>query len=315
MIILSNSPASPDCSQLHQVLLFGSGLVGSTILDHLSGMGWKSEQRVAIDWIDQQQRSSQLQKIRELVPHSTDGNSRIDIIWAAGNALFHGEKEIFDVEWEAFSDILTLTRNLAEVNKLCDLSFHLLSSAGGLFDGKTSVQSITTPDPRKPYGMSKLRQEGATLALPKSVRSIIYRPSSIYGFVPNGRSGLISSLVLDALNGKTTNILSHPNTIRDFVFVDDVAQFVSDCVTDFSKPSQTHLLVSGQPTSLSETIALVRAALNVPMNVEFNPKPEEPVNNSYIASSLPAGFCPTPLVEGIQKTVQRMSHAQENGMI
>ena len=312
MVILSLASVGTGSRNLNKILLLGSGLVGSSIAKSLLAKGWNIEKHIAIDWIDHKTRGEQINAIFNIVHSAVEFKAHIDVIWAAGNSRFNGEQSIFDREWAAFSDILNLTTNLSDTSKSNHLTFHYVSSAGGLFDGMMMVKNSDNPDPQNCYGFSKLKQEQAVLSLPQAVRTQIYRPSSIYGYARNGKVGLITMLILDALDGKVTKISSDPTTARDFIFADDVGDFVSEYVSDDSALSQIHTLASGRTTSILEAIELVRKALPVPLNIQFNPKPAQPINNSYSASALPENFKPTPIDVGIEKAIRQIHESKSH---
>ena len=184
-----------------------------------------------------------------------------------------------------------------------------MSSAGGLFEGEKFVGRTSHPRPLRPYGTAKLRQEGAVSHL-ECIKSVIYRPSTVYGYCGGGRAGLITSLVGNAQKFKVTTIYSQPGTLRDFVHADDVGRFIASKVFTRGGEGQTYILASAKPTSATEIVGIVRNLIRRPLYVRYDPAPSNALHNSYLRTAAPVEFFSMALQSGIQRTILAMEAAE-----
>ena len=142
--------------------------------------------------------------------------------------------------------------------------FHLTSSAGGIFEGIVNISKDTLPEPKRPYGQLKLAQENlAKDFFPNNTR--IYRLSSVFGnSINNQRVGIITALIRNTLTCRMTNIYGSFDTKRDYVWVDDLSNFIIEKIV-LNRKSQGSLffLASGKASSIYEIIELAKKITNV----------------------------------------------------
>jgi UDP-glucose 4-epimerase len=181
----------------------------------------------------------------------------------------------------------TAARELAESREL----FHLLgrsrsrlpatqrillaSSGGAVYDTRQEPPYHEWSDtaPSSAYAQLKLDIEGAFLSTTAhdSERTVL-RLSNVYG--PGQRTGTGQGVVghwFEALrNDESIRLFGDPDTIRDYVYIDDVAQaFVAAHLTGGALPAVLNI-GSGRPTSLRELLTLVlQSADRVDQPVEF----------------------------------------------
>jgi UDP-glucose 4-epimerase len=265
--------------------------------------------KLPFDWQLAENRTAQADAIhsavRDLVRADQGEVPLIDVIWSAGTAGFASSEAEAGLELRAFADVLDLSRRLHDL--AASSQFHLLSSAGGLFEGQRHVDASSTPAPLRPYGFAKLEQEAAVRRLPAGMATLIYRPSSVYGYVGGrARKGLVAVLVLNAIRYGTTSLFGGPDTVRDYVFADDIGGFIADRVLGACRTGDTIFLASGKPTSTSELVAIVQNAMQRQLYVRFDPSRWNALSNSIRPSSLPLDWRPTPLVTGVFKTATRI---------
>ena len=183
-------------------------------------------------------------------------------------------------------------------------AFHLVSSAGGLFEGQRHVDAASLPKPLRPYGAAKLRQEGLLLGL-QGVAPRIYRPASLYGTPrPSGRAGLIATLLENARLNRVTTISGDAGTLRDYVLVDDAARFIARQVHEGGALSRA-LLASGKPSSIAEVLSAVAARIGRQPYVRYTTQRSNALDMSYRASALPPGWSPADLRTGIARAAGR----------
>ena len=230
--------------------------------------------------------------------------SRVDIVWAAGSGGFSSKTLELKPEFCAFETVLTLSQKLYELFPQKKACFHLISSAGGIFEGQRFVNSNSMPMPIRPYGELKLAEEEY---LSKSLYGLydllIYRPSSVYGLsIIGNRKGLISTLLHCAERGQVAQIFGGQDTLRDFVYVDDIGRFVVDRLFDSAITNSTYMLVSGKSTAMIEVINFVEYIVSKKLYLQFWPVSSNALDNSYSQAVLPGSWSPIDIRTGIAKT-------------
>lgn len=297
----------------HVIALFGLGLIGSALRRELQQRLTAASDLLPFGWgpatpFAQQAAAIEHAVVRHATQRETAGErSHFDCVWCAGVGGFATPANAFETERTGFDAVLDLARRLATRLPDAGHTFHLLSSAGGLFEGRRHISASTPPGPLRPYGRVKLEQEALARALPKRIDTQIYRPTSVYGFAPSGRTGLVAALAADAIRHRTTRIFGNPNTIRDYVFADDIARFIVEAMIYRPAPA-THLLASGKPTSVLEVIRHVEARMQRSLYVQFDTAPSNALNMSVERGSLPPSLRATPLQIGVATTANRVMH-------
>ena len=282
------------------VALFGTGLIGSAIDDALCNQGVWQSRRIPYDWQDDARRHTALATIGRAIEATAEGErQRCDIIWAAGISGFGAMPSHMEGELRMVAELCSAADALANRHAELAVIFHLISSAGGLFEGKTNIHPETKPMPLRPYGTGKLEQEGLVLALQPRVAARIYRPASAYGFRPGARQGLFAALIANALSNQTSLISGSERTLRDYVFNRDIGKFVADNVLAPAGGTATYLLASGKPTSMFEAIALIERLLARPLYRRFESRASNARDLSFASSGLPPGLMRTPLEAGL----------------
>jgi nucleoside-diphosphate-sugar epimerase len=313
MIILSDG--GPTNIKMHKraIVLFGSGLIGGSIFEALNRGGIAKTAVIPVDWIDKDIRRHQLgEASRSLEDMSL--TSRLDIVWAAGRAGFASSATDVAGESDAFSDVCHWVLDLRR-SGVCDrVVFHMVSSAGGLFEGLRFVNNDTEPKPLRPYGELKLVQENTAIQVCAGIPLLVYRPSSVYGFAGRkGRLGLVTTLVMNAKTGMPSRIFGSLDTIRDYVTASDVGEFIARKTGSPVDGSTTFLLASGKPSSLGEIIALIGRILGRKLLLKLDPMPSNDGHMSYRVSSLPKDWHPTDLETGIRQVNRRLAQVYEAG--
>jgi UDP-glucose 4-epimerase len=187
---------------------------------------------------------------------------------------------------------------------------HLVSSAGGLFEGRTACTGADRPVPLRPYGEGKLAQEAALAGLPAEIGWRIYRPSSIYGHVAGGRAGLIPTLMINAMQGRTSRVFGGLSTLRDYVLADDVGRHIAGRVlADKAAAQPVEVLALARPATIFEIIRLVERAVGRGLNLQIDPHPSNARDISFLPAACPADWQPTPLSSGVRLVAQTLRTA------
>jgi UDP-glucose 4-epimerase len=258
---------SPKEGQL--VIVIGLGLIGSEVAYLFTKSKKYQEFSIIIDWNDPFFFKNQFllffEQYIKLAP------LKMDLIWAAGKSGFNSSQEQCEAETSHFFQWVDCLRGFKDFRSEM-LSIHLISSAGGLFEGQLKVDQDSIPSPKRPYGIYKLKQEDyLKLQFPNSYR--IYRPSSVFGKILTGkRVGLISVLVENGLKNKESTIFGSLDTLRNFVFVEDVAASIYKVLNEPNRYSdKTFFLISDRSASIFEVIHLIRCFTGKKVITKFVP--------------------------------------------
>ena len=142
---------------------------------------------------------------------------------------------------------------------------------------------------------------------PERLRKRVYRLSSVYGRVrKKQRRTLIPTLIVNGLRQSQSQIYSRPNTLRDFVWLDDISQFIVDrmleeVVHSNTNPLATYTLASGKPTSAMEAVQEVERVLGRKLYVSFSPRPRNDEDITFASDVLPSDWYPCSIRTGIRQ--------------
>jgi len=187
------------------------------------------------------------------------------IVWAAGAATVSASEKEAEAEASVF-------RTFAHAVASSPLNSRgvvvLVSSAGGIHAGSPSppFDEATPPSPISPYGRARLAQErAATELLGDRWPVVLARVSNVYGPGQDltKLQGLVSRLALCSLTREPLNLFVPLATVRDYIYVDDVASLIHawiDEEADTSTGARVRVIASGEGTSIGQ---LVRTAQDV----------------------------------------------------
>jgi nucleoside-diphosphate-sugar epimerase len=118
------------------------------------------------------------------------------------------------------------------------------------------------PNPQDPYGVSKMEAEMAltNVAKESGLEVVIVRPPMMYG--PDVKANLrtLMKLVDRGVPLPTRSIKNE----RSLLFVQNLAAFLTHCVTEPAAANQVYLLSDGQDVSTSELISAIARAMKKP---------------------------------------------------
>lgn len=280
------------------VLLFGAGLIGRRISVALARRGWE-EHETPTPWHDADALARHLGDVEDaaLRPSPT----RIDLVWSAGRAGFSSDEEQTRGEEANFRQVLDLAARLERSTDAL-LVFHLISSAGGLFEGQRHVDASSRPAPRRPYGVLKLRLERLLTDLESSRRvpKRIYRLASVFGPSPRGgRRGLVPVLLYNTRERRPTSIVGQLTTLRDYVWTEDIARHLAEACTANFENDTCEVLASGKPTTIHEIVHHVRRVVHRVPALVFSARRDNATDITFAPEALPARWNPTDLETAI----------------
>ncbi len=266
-------------SKSQLVLIIGLGLIGNSVFKILNNYVNCVIGNYNFSWLNPLMQDIELKNMainfNSILGNKSPFNqySQLDILWCAGKCGFNASEQQTHAELETFRKISLFTSTLSANHPHKTIRFHLISSAGGLFEGQKEVNFSNPPVPYRPYGILKLCQENIVLSMPNAIQKIIYRPSSVYGPIQKlGRLGLIPALILNGLSKKVTYISGNLTTLRDYIFVSDVGRFIVSKVlfSDKLENLSIFFIVSGKPTSILEIKKHIEKKLNRKIYLNFN---------------------------------------------
>lgn len=244
------------------IIIVGLGLIGTSLANLLLKKIKATANYVKIDWENADKFEQIIEKA--ICNLNIKKVQQIDWVWSAGKAGFNATPEDVKNEYNLYAIFLKKV-DYHRANTFPNLAnnFHLISSAGGLFEGQTLVNTKSTPKPKRPYGELKLKQEKLAIELFSNNYSI-YRLSSVYGNgKQNQRIGLISTLIRNTYSCKLTNIQGYFDTKRDYVWLDDVTDYISNRIlSNELKKTPVYFLISGKPSTIFEIIDIVKKISN-----------------------------------------------------
>jgi len=290
------SAQQPFAGKRRTIVLWGRGTVGYAVERGLLNRGCVAQLSVPTLWHrpDSVQRS---------IDHACDAQllgdaAEIHHIYAAGRAGFSAgleeTRQEFGVYSQVLEGVLKSTQSVADAR--ADLHVHLISSAGGLFEGVVGVDADSVPDPKRAYGELKLQQEGLLKARLGEANGRTYRLSSVFGEPnPNRRGSLISNLMRNSYSHRVTRVTGHLDTLRDYIHADDAAGYVVDCVLGSRHSNGPHcILASGRSASILEVLRIIEQSTRRKPFIELAPE-HNSASVSFLPSALPEGFAPADL--------------------
>lgn len=312
MILLTNSGGTTQVSRTIAVL--GAGLIGSAVAETLTSRASLRVETIPLSWVDPALQERQLQEIEERIAAILGKTCGLEappgvgvsltVFWSAGQAGFTATEADTVGELSSFRAVLATAERLARRFPEARLKFYLMSSAGGLFEGQRHVDEEASPTPQRPYGLLKWEQEQLLLASGPPIAKRIYRLTSVYGYLrPHQRIGLISTLLLNGVRHKVSSITGLMSTLRDFVFVDDIAGFLASALLndDGRRENAVFLLSCGKPSSLFEIQKVVERIIGRKIYVSYSLQPSNSADITFSPGAPPAGWSPSDLRSNISK--------------
>lgn len=164
------------------------------------------------------------------------------IAWCAGAGVTGTSQTDLESELDVFKTALdSITDVLCRPGSAQGRLF-LASSAGGVYAGAPNppYSEVSTPQPLAPYGFAKLAAERAATEFASSsgTKVLVGRVANLYGPGQNlaKPQGLISVFAKAHLTGQPVSVYVSLDTLRDYIFIDDAAALIADCLNRLSEP-------------------------------------------------------------------------------
>ncbi|RVU25982.1 SDR family oxidoreductase [Sandaracinomonas limnophila] len=306
-MVVIESKLGKDSSKL--ILLFGVGLIGESILQEFDKQFSCTFHQFPFSWGKEDAQIEELNQIKEFIFARGKGVA-IQLIWSAGKGGFFSTDSDFQIEFADFERVLNWLQQALIPQNSC--SFHLFSSAGGLFEGQVLVNEQSKPKPMRPYGHWKLKQEDLLNRSEGLVNRIIYRPSTVYGYSPKARIGLIAKLLICANKNQFIEIFASKTALRDYIYVGDIAKFVvakienSDLSSLKLGTTQINWLISGKSSNILEICTKVSELINKPVLNSFRLVLDNSLDNTFNAKLKPKELAISPIEMGLRKIFQTL---------
>lgn len=131
------------------------------------------------------------------------------------------------------------------------------------------VSSKVVPSPTSVYGATKLAQEHIlrSWCLSLGVTDVLFRLQNVYGpgqSLINPYTGIVSFFAQEAKAGRVIPVYEDGQIIRDFVFIDDVADAITRGALESGSNADAYDIGSGEGTSILRLAELIAAHYGAP---------------------------------------------------
>ena len=195
------------------------------------------------------------------------------------------------------------------------LSQFVFFSTGGAIYGeevgkKFNEENIVNP--QSPYGISKASFENYLNYYSNkfNIPSTIIRPSNVFGpgQNPHGEAGVVSIFAKKMLENKPVTIFGSGNEYRDYIFIDDVVDFIEKIIE--KNITGTYNLCSTRKTKTIEIFELLKKIIDYQYEPIMSNSREGDIfgielDNSK-ASKISNWKPKTTLIEGLNKTINHL---------
>jgi len=172
---------------------------------------------------------------------------------------------------DPFIDIDTNIRSSVELFQLCSekgVKKVIFPSSGGTVYGdidSETINEMTVPAPRSPYGIGKLTIEGYLryFKFTAGLDYIVYRIANPYGPGQNihGKQGVIPVFMNKFAQKEPLTIFGDGSMIRDYIYIDDLIEMMAGSYGKDNKFS-TYNLGSGIGTSVNQIVKSIEKCTN-----------------------------------------------------
>lgn len=233
------------------ILVTGAGgWIGSRLVDRL-GRGVHGLDRTGLDCANREAVDRVLQDVRPAT-----------VVHLAASTAHRLDPGATEIHWR---DTFHAGRNVVEASAVAGVR-HLIIA--GTLEELGDADGLLTTDvpgrPRTTYGLCKslVRDIASFTARTTAMRVDWFRPSATYG--PGQRGPMLISSACEAASRGHPLAFTSGEQQRDFLFVDDVIDWIEQAVTlrpEANGEANLHHLGTGTGTSVAEVLSLIASAL------------------------------------------------------
>tara|TARA_B100001059_G_C17824087_1_gene580229 strand:+ start:1484 stop:2419 length:936 start_codon:yes stop_codon:yes gene_type:complete len=212
-------------------------------------------------------------------------DQKIDIVMHLSSSL-KPNSDIDSFNYEC-KKVISPTTSLISLCSKLDILFVYFSSGGAVY-GNSWNRSHSENDPLRPisyYGLAKYYVEEAIRLENRSsgLRYLILRPSNPFGPGQdlNGSQGLIAVTLEKILSQKKISIWGDGTSIRDYIYIDDLCQYVYKLL-NLNCQNETFNLGSGNGSSVKKIIETTSNITNIAPDVEYTNSRSFDVDSSIL---------------------------------
>lgn len=250
------------------------GLVGRHLVDALARAGHEVRS-ATVPWSDEPRAGAALVEGLRSFAELRRGRSWL-IAWCAGAGVVATGEDALDAERRVFEAFVVALGDSLEAEGDADAGvLFLASSAGGVYAGSSSppFTESTAPAPLVAYGRTKLAMEESArdLAARTGLRAVLGRLANVYGpgQTLGKPQGLLSQLCLSDATSRPQPVFVSLDTIRDYVYVVDLARMVLATVdrvrAEPAGTAATKVLASGRPVTVGHLLSEARRVFHRPL--------------------------------------------------
>lgn len=244
----------------HCCIIGGAGFIGYEVVDKLSAV------RKRITLLDRNPNPPKtLPKGTRYVPGDFGNKTLLKDVLRDVDEVIH--LAYSSVPKTSFEDpIMDIQQNLLPTVRLFEIAITIgikkfvLVSSGGTIYGKAKsipIREDHPTNPISPYGITKLAIEKYGIMFYESygLPIICVRPANAYGErqIPFTAQGFIATAIASILEGKEILIFGKSGTIRDYIYVSDVANGIIAALLH-GKPNSSYNIGTGIGRSNKEVV-------------------------------------------------------------
>jgi UDP-glucose 4-epimerase len=262
------------------LVIGGSGFIGSHVVDRLTREGYSV--RIATRniknvtdgyvyvprWVDPETDHA------DLCFTALDGIGAVIHLGSSTIPATSNQDPLADI-----NDNLVSTINLLKLMRIKKIKNFVYMSSGGAIYGSSSYEGSKENDnlcPLSSYGTIKVAIENYIIMERKfhGLFPTILRPSNPYGPGQKaGAQGIIGNFLWNIANDNPCQIWGDGNIIRDFVYVEDVAEACLLAVkgnSNFGRDSGIYNISSGVGYSINDLLPIIGKIVDKPISISYH---------------------------------------------
>ncbi|QKE85385.1 NAD-dependent epimerase/dehydratase family protein [Arthrobacter sp. NEB 688] len=268
---MSPGPAGPPSAWV----VGAGGLVGRHLVATLREAG-QDVSTSRVPWADEEESLAVLARDLDEFTRRCAGRPWV-LAWCAGAGVVATGADALAAEQRVFERFCALLPPDPDGDGVVVLA----SSAGGLYAGSGAppFTEETPPAPLVPYGRTKLAMEAALSAAVSRTgsRAVAARLANVYGpgQTLGKPQGLLSQLCLSDATTRPLPVFVSLDTIRDYVYVVDVARMLLRC-SELARLEPAgafvpKVIASGRPVTVGHLVSEARRVFHRPLRTAMAP--------------------------------------------